>query len=78
MKTERIFPRAVITKKHEISVRNGHPWIYADEIMEIPEEVENGCFIDVFGKKGNYLGTGFYSALSKIRIRLLGNNAKET
>lgn len=78
MKTERIFPRAVITKKQEISVRNGHPWIYADEIMEIPEEVENGCFIDVFGKKGNYLGTGFYSALSKIRIRLLGNNANET
>jgi 23S rRNA (cytosine1962-C5)-methyltransferase len=33
--------------------------------------------VDVFGKKQNYLGSGFYSAQSKIRIRLLGNNANE-
>jgi 23S rRNA (cytosine1962-C5)-methyltransferase len=46
-------------------------------LLEAPEEVENGALVDVFGKKQNYLGTGFYSAQSKIRIRLLGNNANE-
>lgn len=78
MKTERLFPRSVVTKKQEISIRKGHPWIYADEITEIDEGLENGCFVDVFGSKNNYLGTGFYSERSKIRIRLLGNNANES
>lgn len=78
MKTERNFPRAVVTKKQEISVKKGHPWIYADEISEIDDGLENGCFIDVFGGKNNYLGTGFLSLNSKIRIRLLGHNANET
>lgn len=78
MKTERTFPRAVVTKKQEMSIKKGHPWIYADEITEVHENLDNGCFIDVFGSKNNYLGTGFYSEHSKIRIRLLGNNANET
>ena len=78
MKTERKFPYARITVKQEVSVRRGHPWIYADEITEQSEQIDNGGFVDVFSQKGSYLGTGFYSENSKIRIRLLGNNANET
>ena len=78
MKKERTFPYAKITVKQEVSVRKGHPWIYADEITEQSESIDNGSFVDVFSLKGSYLGTGVYSAASKIRIRLLGNNANET
>ena len=78
MKKERTFPYAKITVKQEVSVRKGHPWIYADEITEQSESIDNGSFVDVFSLKGSYIGTGFYSAASKIRIRLLGNNANET
>jgi len=77
MKQERTFPSFTVTKKQEANIKNGHPWIYEDEITNAPEAVENGAFVDVFGQKQNYLGTGFYSTLSKIRIRLLGNNANE-
>ena len=77
MKQERIFPRFVVTKKQEKNIKKGHPWIYADEIVESSEIHENGCVVDVFGGKNNYLGSGFYSETSKIRIRLLGNNANE-
>lgn len=77
MKQERVFPRFVVTKKQEKNIKKGHPWIYADEIIESSEIEENGCVVDVFGGKNNYLGSGFYSETSKIRIRLLGNNANE-
>ena len=77
MKQERVFPRFVVTKKQEKNIKKGHPWIYADEIVESSEIEENGCVVDVFGGKNNYLGSGFYSETSKIRIRLLGNNANE-
>lgn len=77
MKTTREFPFARVTKKQERTVKTGHPWIYADEITEMSGEVENGSLIDVFSQKGSYLGTGFYSEHSLIRIRLLGSNANE-
>ena len=77
MKQNRNFPFAKVTKKQEASLKKGHPWIYEDEITEVSGEIENGCLIDVFGSRSNYLGTGFYSEKSKIRIRILGNNANE-
>ncbi len=78
MKQERNFPYVIVTEKQTRNIKNGHPWIYEDEITEQTEVIENGSFVDVFGKKKQYLGTGFYSANSKIRVRLLGHNANET
>ena len=77
MKMTREFPFARVSRKQETSLKKGHPWIYEDEISETDGEITNGCLIDVFGTKNNYLGTGFYSEKSKIRIRILGTNANE-
>lgn len=77
MKTERNFPRVTVTKKAEAWVENGHPWIYNTEIISIPEEFENGSLVDAVTEKGKYLGTGFISEKSKIRIRLLSRNAND-
>lgn len=78
MKAERNFPAFTVSKKCENSVRAGHPWVYADEIRGCPDEVENGCIADVFSEKGSYLGSGFVSLRSKIRIRILSDNANES
>ncbi len=77
MKQERVFPHAAITKKAEASVRRGHPWIYDAEITGDFDAAENGTLVDVFSEKGSYLGTGLLSKKSKIRIRLLSDNANE-
>ncbi len=77
MKQERAFAHATITKKAEASVRRGHPWIYDAEITADFDAVENGAFVDAFSEKGSYLGTGLLSKKSKIRIRLLSDNANE-
>ena len=77
MKQERAFPRLSITKKAEASVRLGHPWIYDAEVRGETDALENGSLVDAVSEKGTYLGTGFLSKRSKIRIRLLSNNANE-
>lgn len=78
MKTTRPYPCYTITKKGEASILAGHPWVYADEITESPEtEPENGALVDVLSSKGRYLGTGFLSLASKIRVRLLSRNAND-
>ncbi len=78
MKQERTFPRAVVTEKAEAAIKRGHPWVYDAEISGLSEQIENGSLVDVFSKKDRYLGTGFLSKNSKIRIRILSNNANET
>ncbi|MBO4501789.1 MAG: class I SAM-dependent rRNA methyltransferase [Clostridia bacterium] len=78
MKTQRRFPAFTVTEKAEISLRSGHPWVYAEEFVRKPENCENGALADVFSQKGAYLGTGFFSEKSKIGIRVLSSNANET
>ncbi len=77
MKTERKFPKATITKKGENWVAGGHPWIYDAEVTAIEGEYENGSLIDAVSEKGKYIGTGFISTESKIRIRLISKNAND-
>lgn len=77
MKTERNFPKAVITKKGESWVGGGHPWIYDAEVLNVEGEYENGSLVDAISEKGKYIGTGFISTESKIRIRLVSKNAND-
>ena len=76
MKNERKFPKITVSKKAEYSLKNGHPWIYDTEIISGAPS-SNGELCDVFSVKDSYLGTGFWSDKSKIRIRLLSSNANE-
>ena len=77
MKQDRDFPKIIITKKEEKRIQYGHPWIYEDEIIE-SDSIENGELVDVLNEKNTYLGTGIYSSLSKIKVRLLDRNANES
>ena len=75
MKAERQFPRVVITAKGTRWVEQGHPWIYEGEVIRQEGDCENGSLVDAVSEKGKYLGTGFLSEKSKIRVRLLSRNA---
>ncbi len=78
MKQERIYPRITVTKKAEAALTAGHPWVYDAELLSAEGEPENGGLVDVVSLKGKYLGTGFLSESSKIRIRLISRNANDT
>ena len=79
MKSERSYPIYKVNKKAEASLVGGHPWVYENDILAFPEsEPENGTLADVVSTKGAYLGTGFVSLKSKIRVRLISRNANDT
>ncbi|MCR5136757.1 MAG: class I SAM-dependent rRNA methyltransferase [Oscillospiraceae bacterium] len=77
MKSLRKYPKLEITKKGSLSVQNGHPWIYEDEVLTGQEGLENGCLVDAVTENGRYLGTGLLSLSSRIRIRILSRNAND-
>ena len=77
MKAERAYPQYTVTPKAEAAILRGHPWVYDAEILKTEGQTDNGGLVDVVSKKGRYLGTGFLSELSKIRVRLISRNAND-
>lgn len=77
MKMERGYPIYTVTPKAEAAILRGHPWVYDAEILNTEGETGNGGLVDVVSKKGRYLGTGFLSQQSKIRVRLISRNAND-
>ena len=79
MKSSRNYPVYTVNKHAEGLLVGGHPWVYENDILGSPEaEPENGTLVDVVSTKGAYLGTGFLSLESKIRVRLISRNANDT
>ena len=77
MKKFREYAQIVVSNKGCRWLENGHPWLYDSDIVETNGEYSNGDIVDVLSLKGKYLGSGFISEKSKIRVRLLSNNANE-
>ena len=75
---ERAYPVYQVNKHAEGLLVGGHPWVYENDITAAPETLpENGTLADVVSPKGAYLGTGFVSHHSKIRVRLISRNAND-
>lgn len=78
MKSTRSYPILTITKKGRRAIEEGHPWVYAGEVLSCPAEAQNGAVVDVLDEKGAWLGAGLLSLNSLIRIRLLSRNPNDT
>lgn len=76
MKQQRIFPYVTVTPKAARALAGGHPWVYDTEVTGA-SPAENGAIVDVLSDKGRYLGTGFLSLRSKIRVRVFSRNAND-
>jgi 23S rRNA (cytosine1962-C5)-methyltransferase len=62
---------AVFLKKNESRrIRNGHLWVFSNEIQKTEGSPESGALAELFDGK-DYLGTGFYNKNSLITLRLL-------
>lgn len=77
MKSERKFTAVTVTDKAVRVIKGGHPWVFSDEVLAIEGGYENGDIVDVLSLKNRYMGSGFINDNSKIRIRLISNNAND-
>ncbi len=66
-----------ISERAEKSVRGGHPWVFEDEVLAVEGAPSDGELVTVRTEKGRFLGTGFINSNSKIRVRLISENAND-
>ena len=76
MKQDRLFPKVSITSKASRSLKNGHPWVYGDEILSSEGDLSDGCIVDCF-EGSSWQGAGFYNSKSKITVRILSRNSND-
>lgn len=77
MKKERDLKAVVISDKGTKRVQGMHPWVYESDIVSLSEDIANGEIVDVMSTKGRYLGSAFFNAQSKIRLRIFSRNAND-
>ncbi len=65
--------RVTLSPGRERPIRDGHPWVFSGAIQsEIGDRA--AAVAEVFDGEGGRLGSGFYSAASQIRVRMLAGD----
>ena len=62
--------RVYLKKKEDRRIRQGHSWVYANEVERIEGEGKNGDLAAVYDYSGRFLGKGFINHVSKILVRI--------
>jgi 23S rRNA (cytosine1962-C5)-methyltransferase len=58
------------------AIREGHPWIFSGAIAAVEPAGGQAPLARVFDAAGHFLGLGFYSPRSQIRVRMLGQRVE--
>ncbi|MFN3285714.1 MAG: class I SAM-dependent rRNA methyltransferase [bacterium] len=64
-------PMVVLRRGRDRRLRAGHLWVYAGEVEEVRGDPAPGEVVDVRSWRNEFLGRGFFSPQSAIRVRLL-------
>ncbi len=64
-------PKVKITKECSARVRQGHLWVFDNEIKAIDDSYANGDIVQILDHKSKFIGKGYINDHSKIAIRLL-------
>lgn len=63
--------KIILRKNEERRVKEGHLWIFSNEIVKVEGEVSNGDIVKVYDSRNNFIGSGFYNANSLIAVRII-------
>ena len=55
----------------------GHPWVFANECVELLPPAQDGAVVECRDAKGRFLGTGIYNSKSQIVWRRLSRDRTE-
>ena len=63
--------KVVLKRKISNRIANGHPWIFANEIDLMDDELNAGDIAEVLSHDGKFIGKGYVNPISRIPVRLL-------
>jgi 23S rRNA (cytosine1962-C5)-methyltransferase len=64
------FPKVILRKNLGRALRQGHPWIFRDALVDAPD-LPGGAVVAVAGRDGRPLAHGYWDATGPIAVRVL-------
>ena len=69
--------RIILKPLEDLRIREGHPWVYNNEIKTIEGPIKSGEIAYVYDDKRNFIGKGLLNTASKIFVRILSRDEHE-
>jgi 23S rRNA (cytosine1962-C5)-methyltransferase len=66
-----------LKKNEERRIKNGHPWVFSNEIERIVGERGTGAAAELYDAGGSLIGCGYYNPHSLIAFRLLSRRRED-
>ena len=67
--------RLILKPRRAVATRAGHPWLFRDDVLELPNPLPDGAEADVVDHQGRFIGRGLLSAHSQILCRIYAREA---
>ena len=64
-------PKVLVSRRGAERLQRGHLWIYRADVEKVPTGVEAGDVVQVLDGRGRFLAKAFWSARSKISLRVV-------
>ena len=69
--------KIILKKRISPRIANGHPWVFANEIDKIDDQIEEGGIADIHFGDGKFVGRGYVNTKSQIVARILTRDKQE-
>lgn len=66
-----------LRKNEEKRIKNGHPWVFSNEIGRIDGERIPGCLAQLYDVGGSFMGFGHYNPNSLIAFRMISRKKED-
>ena len=70
--------KTVTLKKREARrILRGHPWVFSNELLDIPKDASPGELVEVTDFSGQFIGRGYLNPHTLIAVRILTRRREE-
>ncbi len=70
-------PEVRVSRKGEERLRLGHPWVFGDDLREVPEGMPPGQWVRVLSRSGEFLGTATANLSCRLALRRVSRGEAE-
>ncbi len=64
------FAEIKLKKKEDKRIRNGHPWIFSNEVGNLDRSIRPGSIVNILSHDDKYIGRGFFNPNTLISARI--------
>ncbi|HEX9191365.1 MAG TPA: class I SAM-dependent rRNA methyltransferase [Candidatus Deferrimicrobiaceae bacterium] len=70
-------PEVHVSRKGEERLRSGHPWVFGDDLRDVPGGMPPGQWVRILSRSGEFLGTATVNLSCRLALRRVSRGEEE-